>query len=73
MKKLNANKSITFARLKFASSNVLKCNRWQKLIFTGEEKFNLVGPNDLRNYWQDIKRKPHLILIPAQDYGLVVI
>ncbi|KAK0421042.1 hypothetical protein QR680_015037 [Steinernema hermaphroditum] len=33
-------------------------NKWDRVVFTDEKKFNLDGPNGFSHYWRDLRKEP---------------
>ncbi|ETN04004.1 hypothetical protein PPTG_23679 [Phytophthora nicotianae INRA-310] len=46
---------------------------WQRIIFSDEKKFNLDGPDGLRNYWRDIRRDPRTTVRRQNGGGSVMV
>jgi len=44
-------------RLQFAKDNVQNGEKWKKIIFCDEKKFNLDGPDGYRYFWSDLHKE----------------
>lgn len=64
------------ARLNLASTNVLKFNLCQKLVYTGEQKWmmnNFDRPDGLGYNWHDLRNDPFVHLRRVHEYGIITI
>eukprot|EP00644_Phytophthora_capsici_P018713 jgi/Phyca11/132462/e_gw1.168.7.1 len=46
---------------------------WQRIVFSDEKKFNLDGPDGLRNYWRDVRRDPRTTVRRQNGGGSVMV
>lgn len=55
------------ARLEYAKNYMAMGDKWKKVIFSDEKKFNLDGPDGLHYYWRDLRSEPREIL--SRNFG----
>ena len=61
------------ARLKFAENHMTWDDKWNKVCYSDEKKFNLDGPDGWRYYWHDLRKDPQYISKRAYGGGSVMV
>lgn len=61
------------ARKKFALDHIHWTDRWQKIIFSDEKKFNLDGPDGFAYYWHDLRTEPKIFSQRQSGGGSVMV
>lgn len=60
-------------RLKFADNHIHWRNKWQKIIFSDEKKFNLDGPDGFAYYWHDLRTEKKIFSKRQSGGGSVMV
>jgi len=67
MKKPELSKDHKIARLAFARNHMDWKEKWRKVIFSDEKKFNLDGPDGAQYYWHDLRKSPEISM--SRNFG----
>lgn len=60
-------------RKKFALNHIHWTNRWRKIIFSDEKKFNLDGPDGFAYYWHDLRTEERIFNTRQSGGGSVMV
>jgi len=66
-KKPALSKGHKVARLAFARKHMDWKEKWAKVIFSDEKKFNLDGPDGAQYYWHDLRKVPEISM--SRNFG----
>ncbi|GMF44253.1 unnamed protein product [Phytophthora fragariaefolia] len=61
------------ARAAFAAKVLSKTRMWRRVIFSGEKKFNLDGPDGYQDYWHDVRADTELYAKRVSGGGSVMV
>ena len=60
-------------RLEFARNHMAWKEKWKKVIFSDEKKFNLDVPDGSQFYWHDLRQTPEVAMSRNFDDGSVML
>ncbi|KAG3043679.1 hypothetical protein PC121_g22397 [Phytophthora cactorum] len=61
------------ARLNWAKNMIIQPDKWPRIVFSDEKKFNLDGPDGLRHYWRDVHRPARQTVRRQNGGGSVIV